>query len=459
MVLVGQVGRELVGLDQRPRARTRWACRARTPGCSGPSAAAPSSTASEVDLGLVGDVVEVDPAAVLDLIEAGRIPVVSTVAPDDDGPGAQRQRRHRRGRARGRAGRRRSSSSSPTSRASTPTGPTGPRCCPDHAPPSWRSCCPPCESGMVPKMEACLRAVRGGVPQAHGHRRPRGAQRAARGLHPRGRRHDGAAATSDLQTSTRRSRGRRPQAVGSERYAGALMNTFGAPQRVLVRGEGCYVWDADGNRYLDLLGGIAVNALGHAHPLPGLGRHRAAGHARARVQLLRHRAADRARRAAARACSTPRPGRGCSSRNSGTEADGGGVQAGPRAPGRTGIVAARGGVPRPHHGRARAHPQARLPRAVRAAAGRRRARAVRRPRCARAPRSTRAPAAVVLEPIQGEAGVRVRAERLPAPPPGGPRTRRARCSSSTRCRPASAAPAPGSPTSTATSAVASGPTS
>lgn len=51
-----------------------------------------------------------------------------------------------------------------------------------------------------------------------------------------------------------------------QRYGGALMNTFGPPQRVLVRGEGCYVWDADGTRYLDLLGGIAVNSLGHAHP-------------------------------------------------------------------------------------------------------------------------------------------------------------------------------------------------
>ena len=50
------------------------------------------------------------------------------------------------------------------------------------------------------------------------------------------------------------------------RYGGALMNTFGTPTRVLVRGEGPYVWDADGVRYLDLLGGIAVNALGHAHP-------------------------------------------------------------------------------------------------------------------------------------------------------------------------------------------------
>jgi 4-aminobutyrate aminotransferase len=44
------------------------------------------------------------------------------------------------------------------------------------------------------------------------------------------------------------------------------MDTFGPPQRVLVRGEGAHVWDADGKRYLDLLGGIAVNTLGHAHP-------------------------------------------------------------------------------------------------------------------------------------------------------------------------------------------------
>ncbi len=51
-----------------------------------------------------------------------------------------------------------------------------------------------------------------------------------------------------------------------ERYAHALMNTFGRPKLVLTRGEGARVWDADGKEYLDLLGGIAVNALGHAHP-------------------------------------------------------------------------------------------------------------------------------------------------------------------------------------------------
>jgi acetylornithine aminotransferase len=51
-----------------------------------------------------------------------------------------------------------------------------------------------------------------------------------------------------------------------DRYAGAVMNTFGPPALALVRGEGAHVWDADGKEYVDLLGGIAVNALGHAHP-------------------------------------------------------------------------------------------------------------------------------------------------------------------------------------------------
>jgi acetylornithine/N-succinyldiaminopimelate aminotransferase len=46
-----------------------------------------------------------------------------------------------------------------------------------------------------------------------------------------------------------------------------MMGTFSTPLALLVRGEGCYVWDEDGTKYLDFLGGIAVNALGHAHPV------------------------------------------------------------------------------------------------------------------------------------------------------------------------------------------------
>jgi acetylornithine aminotransferase len=50
------------------------------------------------------------------------------------------------------------------------------------------------------------------------------------------------------------------------RWQGALMNNYGTPRLPLVRGEGTRVWDADGKEYLDFVGGIAVNALGHAHP-------------------------------------------------------------------------------------------------------------------------------------------------------------------------------------------------
>ena len=50
------------------------------------------------------------------------------------------------------------------------------------------------------------------------------------------------------------------------RYGQALLPVFGTPQKVLARGEGVHVWDTEGTQYLDLLAGIAVNALGHAHP-------------------------------------------------------------------------------------------------------------------------------------------------------------------------------------------------
>ena len=50
------------------------------------------------------------------------------------------------------------------------------------------------------------------------------------------------------------------------RYAAAMMLNYGLPPLALARGEGCVVWDADGHSYLDLVGGIAVSALGHAHP-------------------------------------------------------------------------------------------------------------------------------------------------------------------------------------------------
>ena len=77
-----------------------------------------------------------------------------------------------------------------------------------------------------------------------------------------------------------------------------LVRSFGERMAMFVRGEGAYLWDADGRRYLDFLAGIAVNSLGHAHPVfveaiadPG-------GDPRARLELLRDAAAARARVAA-----------------------------------------------------------------------------------------------------------------------------------------------------------------
>ena len=51
-----------------------------------------------------------------------------------------------------------------------------------------------------------------------------------------------------------------------EHYQQSVMNTFGTPEAGLRARRGPYVWDADGRKHLDLLSGLAVNALGHAHP-------------------------------------------------------------------------------------------------------------------------------------------------------------------------------------------------
>ncbi len=51
-----------------------------------------------------------------------------------------------------------------------------------------------------------------------------------------------------------------------DRWAASMMDNYGTPPLGLVRGEGAVVWDEAGNSYVDMLGGIAVNALGHAHP-------------------------------------------------------------------------------------------------------------------------------------------------------------------------------------------------
>ncbi|GEL25639.1 acetylglutamate kinase [Pseudonocardia sulfidoxydans NBRC 16205] len=165
MVLVGQVGRELVGLINQ---HGPYAV-----GLSGEDAGlftAEKRTAlvggEEVDIGLVGDVVRVNPDAVLDIVAAGRIPVVAGVAPDVDG---QVYNINADSAAAALAGALDAAKlvvltdveglyenyPDPDSIISELTA--------DQLEPML----PALESGMAPKMEACLRAVRDGVGQAH----------------------------------------------------------------------------------------------------------------------------------------------------------------------------------------------------------------------------------------------------------------------------------------------------
>ncbi|WP_243794086.1 acetylglutamate kinase [Saccharopolyspora gloriosae] len=165
MVLVGQVGRELVGLINKhgPHAV----------GMSGEDAqlfTAARRTATvdgePVDVGLVGDVVAVNPDAVLDLINAGRIPVVSTVAPDVDGVVHNVNADTAAGALAVALGAEKLVVLTDVEGLYTDW--------PDRSSLVARldadqleELLPGLASGMVPKMEACLRAVRGGVPRAH----------------------------------------------------------------------------------------------------------------------------------------------------------------------------------------------------------------------------------------------------------------------------------------------------
>ena len=165
MVLFGQVGRELVGMIN---AHGPFAV-----GLSGEDAqlfTAVRRTATvdgeQVDVGLVGDVVAVNPAAVLDIVNAGRIPVVSGLAPDPDGVVHN--------------------VNADTAAAALAVALGAEKLVmltdveglytdwPDRSSllsqvtaDQLEGLLPGLSAGMAPKMEACLRAVRGGVPRAH----------------------------------------------------------------------------------------------------------------------------------------------------------------------------------------------------------------------------------------------------------------------------------------------------
>ncbi|WP_026424355.1 acetylglutamate kinase [Actinokineospora inagensis] len=165
MVLTGQVSRELVSLlnQHGPYAV----------GISGEDAhlfTAERRTAvidgQQVDLGLVGDVVEVNPAAVLDIVAAGRIPVVSTVAADRDGV-THNVNADTAAAALAIALRAEKLVVLTDVEGLYANWPDRSSLLREIRASALAELLPDLESGMVPKMEACLRAVTGGVPRAH----------------------------------------------------------------------------------------------------------------------------------------------------------------------------------------------------------------------------------------------------------------------------------------------------
>jgi acetylglutamate kinase len=167
MVLTGQVGRELVGLLNQ-HGPVAVGLSGEDAGLFGARRRGTVVDGEDVDLGLVGDVVRVEPSAVQDLLDAGRIPVVSTVAPDLDVDGQVLN------------------INADTAAAALAVAlgahklvvltdvegvyaawPDRDSLLSSLTVTGARELLARVDSGMIPKLEACIRAVEQGVPQAH----------------------------------------------------------------------------------------------------------------------------------------------------------------------------------------------------------------------------------------------------------------------------------------------------
>ncbi|RPF21988.1 acetylglutamate kinase [Myceligenerans xiligouense] len=166
MVLTGQVSRELVGLINA-HGPNAVGLSGEDGGLLGAARRHATVDGEPVDVGLVGDVVQVDPRAVRDLLDAGRIPVVSTIAPDVTDPTQVLN----------------VNADTAASALAVALGakklivltdveglytawPDKDSLVEQITASQLRALLPSLASGMIPKMEACLRAVDGGVPRA-----------------------------------------------------------------------------------------------------------------------------------------------------------------------------------------------------------------------------------------------------------------------------------------------------
>lgn len=167
MVLMGQVGRELVGLLNQ-HGPVAVGLSGEDAGLFGGRRRGVEVDGEQVDIGLVGDVERVDPSAVQDVLDAGRIPVVSTIAPDLDHDGqVLNVNADTAAAALAVALRARKLVVLTDVEGIYADWPDRDSLLSRLSVSGARQLLERVDSGMIPKLEACIRAVEGGVPQAH----------------------------------------------------------------------------------------------------------------------------------------------------------------------------------------------------------------------------------------------------------------------------------------------------
>jgi acetylglutamate kinase len=166
MVLTGQVGRELVGLLNQ-HGPVAVGLSGEDAGLFAARRRGVTVDGEEHDIGLVGDVVEVNPGAVLDLLDAGRIPVVSTIAPDLDTGGVLNVNADTAAAALAAALGARKLVVLTDVEGVYAAWPDRGSLLSELRLTAARRLLATVDAGMIPKLEACIRAVEAGVPQAH----------------------------------------------------------------------------------------------------------------------------------------------------------------------------------------------------------------------------------------------------------------------------------------------------
>ncbi|MFM8349952.1 MAG: acetylornithine transaminase [Actinomycetales bacterium] len=239
-------------------------------GLSGANARLLQSDLLDPDLGLVGGTPVVDVDALHEVLQAGFLPVVSSLAANRDFTGEAADRPLLNVNADMVAGAIAAAMGARALVVMTNVAgiyanwPDQDSLLTDVTLADLNALLPSLQDGMIPKLAGCLHALQSGVPEAYVvDGRPVGALGRCLAGQGDGTRIRGADAELVAPGDSERPM---PAVEWSTHWSAVMMHNYATPPIRLVRGHGARVWDGDGNEYLDMLAGIAVNALGHGHP-------------------------------------------------------------------------------------------------------------------------------------------------------------------------------------------------